>query len=533
MNDGKRATTVSVLTFRPTDRDIGREFTCRTSNEALPAGKETSVRLNVHHLPSVTLSIHPQKVREGDRVVFTCTVSANPGIKSYRWAKGGVLIDGARGSVYETAVDHSYFTEAVSCQVENAVGSTNVSSLVDVQFGPRVVEEPEMTTADTGDSVMLNCVWAGNPPLTLAWTRKGSNMVLSNSNHLYLKSVTQADAGQYVCKAIVPQIGVGEREVTLNVNGPPIISSEAVQYAAHGNRGTVECYIASTPLPDRIAWAWRENVLESGTFDRYTVETVGTASGVRSTLHINNVAESDFQTRYNCTAWNSFGPGTALIQLRRQGRKDVTLGKPDIKVETVNKESQLVGKDLDEEESNMSTATRVFKAMYSAFQEEMDLKADLRSDTLDTREDCELKDPTNGYYNVRAQDDRLPSRATLLYTDYGTAPGSRYEARPPSRLSHASGYGTAGGAPLPASCYGRLQDYAGEAPGEGASQLSFDAYGYPGYPPGGLSGYGRPANLERLFDTAPKFSGASRYSYSSSQQSEHGRPYQQRMQTHV
>lgn len=43
--------------------------------------------------------------------------------------------------------------------------------------------------------------------------------VLSNSNQLYLKSVTQADAGQYICKAIVPRIGVGEREVTLYVNG--------------------------------------------------------------------------------------------------------------------------------------------------------------------------------------------------------------------------------------------------------------------------------------------------------------------------
>lgn len=114
--------------------------------------------------------------------------------------------------------------------------------------------------------------------------------VLSNSNQLYLKSVTQADAGQYICKAIVPRIGVGEREVTLYVNGerpgqgghgarggtpphprvplgfgdtppipvpvppagPPIISSEVVQYAARGDRGKVECFIGSTPPPDRI-----------------------------------------------------------------------------------------------------------------------------------------------------------------------------------------------------------------------------------------------------------------------------------------
>lgn len=43
--------------------------------------------------------------------------------------------------------------------------------------------------------------------------------VLSNSNQLYLKAVTQDEAGQYICKAIVPRIGVGEREVTLYVNG--------------------------------------------------------------------------------------------------------------------------------------------------------------------------------------------------------------------------------------------------------------------------------------------------------------------------
>lgn len=43
--------------------------------------------------------------------------------------------------------------------------------------------------------------------------------VLSNSNQLHLKSVSQADAGQYVCKAIVPRIGVGETEVALTVNG--------------------------------------------------------------------------------------------------------------------------------------------------------------------------------------------------------------------------------------------------------------------------------------------------------------------------
>lgn len=52
--------------------------------------------------------------------------------------------------------------------------------------------------------------------------------VLSNNNQLHLKSVSQADAGQYVCKAIVPRIGVGETEVTLTVNGQLIFTYSAL-----------------------------------------------------------------------------------------------------------------------------------------------------------------------------------------------------------------------------------------------------------------------------------------------------------------
>lgn len=40
--------------------------------------------------------------------------------------------------------------------------------------------------------------------------------------------------------------------VILTIAGPPIISSDPVQYAVRGERGEVKCYIASTPPPDKI-----------------------------------------------------------------------------------------------------------------------------------------------------------------------------------------------------------------------------------------------------------------------------------------
>ncbi|XP_009078140.1 PREDICTED: LOW QUALITY PROTEIN: kin of IRRE-like protein 1, partial [Acanthisitta chloris] len=259
--DGKRETTTSQLAINPTDLDIGRVFSCRSTNDAIPAGKETFVKLNVHHPPTVTLSIQPQTVQEGERVVFTCMATANPEIKGYRWPKGGVIIEDAKENRYDTQVDYTFFTEPVSCEVHNDIGSTNVSTLVDVHSPPALLLTASPLPTDIGSDVTLTCVWSGNPPLTLTWTKKESNMDVASSH---------------------------------------------------------PCH----PSP---------------------------------------------------------------------GRKDVTLRKLDIKVETVNREPLTLHADREEDTASVSTATRVMKAIYSSFKDDVDLKQDLRCDTIDTREEYELK----------------------------------------------------------------------------------------------------------------------------------------------
>uniref|UniRef100_A0A3Q3D4A1 Kirre like nephrin family adhesion molecule 1a n=1 Tax=Hippocampus comes TaxID=109280 RepID=A0A3Q3D4A1_HIPCM len=560
-------------------------YECQAPDAAL---RSRRAKLTVLNPPTVTLSIEPRSVVEGDRVTFTCQAHANPPIMGYRWAKGGVVLQGARESVFTTKADHSFFTEPVSCLVFNAVGKTNVSILVDVHFGPILLVEPQPKTVDVDSDVTLNCKWAGNPPLTLTWFKKGSNMVLSNGNQLYLKSVSQADAGQYVCKAIVPRIGVGETEVALTVNGPPIISSEPIQYAVRGERGEVKCYIASTPPPDKIVWAWKENVWEEekGTLlERYTVEQSRTSAeggGVLSTLTINNVMESDFLTSYNCTASNSFGPGTMIITLeeteevpvgiiaggtvgstillfifllvlvlifyrqRKGSRRGVTLGKPDIKVETINKESH----SLEEDSGSVSTASRMVKAMYSPFKDDIELKSDLRSDTLDTRQEYDLKDPTNGYYNVRAStldEGRPASRSTMHYSDYrsptGTPGGACYDPRPPSRLSHISyaQFNTftrgAQSQQAPSNPAPAAADFPGDCSLlDSTSQLAYENYGYPSHYQTYRMGFA-PSSLAPL-EAGPSYEmygygSSTRFSYTSQHSDYSHSRHTQRMQTHV
>ncbi|XP_072550817.1 kin of IRRE-like protein 3 isoform X2 [Salminus brasiliensis] len=325
LQDGRRESTVSTLYISPSNIETGQKIICRASNKAIPNGKETSVTIDIQHLPLVNLSVEPQPVLEGNLVKFHCSAKANPPVTQYKWAKGGTVIKEVSGDTYEVIVDHSFFTEAVSCEVTNPLGSTNISRNVDVYFGPRMAAEPQSLQVDLGSDAVFNCAWTGNPSLTIVWMKRGSGVVLSNENILTLKAVRQEDAGKYVCRAVVPRVGAGEKEVSLTVNGPPTISSTQTHQAPHGEKGQIKCFIRSTPPPDRIAWSWKETVLESGTSGRYTVETVSTEDGVLSTLTMSNIVPADFQTIYNCTAWNSFGSDTEIIRLKEQGGSQESL----------------------------------------------------------------------------------------------------------------------------------------------------------------------------------------------------------------
>ncbi|KAI2659665.1 Kin of IRRE-like protein 3 [Labeo rohita] len=204
------------------------------------------------------------------------------------------MITDATGDTYEVLVDHSFFTEPVS-------------------FGPRLAAEPQSLQVDRGSDAMFSCAWIGNPSLTIVWMKRGHGVVLSNENTLTLKAVRQEDAGKYVCRAVVPRVGVGEKEVTLTVNdlfgsprghdlnrlpleehgkgvpplcptaaferavqlsdrkldsllfvsGPPTISSTQTQQALYGEKGQIKCFIRSTPPPDRITLGTRLHYVSS------------------------------------------------------------------------------------------------------------------------------------------------------------------------------------------------------------------------------------------------------------------------------
>ncbi|XP_051580490.1 kin of IRRE-like protein 3 isoform X3 [Myxocyprinus asiaticus] len=580
LRDGRRESTVSTLYISASNIESGQKIICRASNKAVPNGKETSVTIDIQHLPLVNLSAEPQPVLEGNLVKFHCSAKANPPVNQYRWAKGGSVIKEVSGDTYEVIVDHSFFTEPVSCEVTNPLGSTNISRNVDVYFGPRMAAEPQSLQVDLGSDAIFNCAWTGNPSLTIVWMKRGSGVVLSNENILTLKAVRQEDAGKYVCRAVVPRVGAAEKEVSLTVNGPPTISSTQTHQAPHGEKGQIKCFIRSTPPPDRIAWSWKETVLESGTSGRYTVETVSTEDGVLSTLTMSNIVPADFQTIYNCTAWNSFGSDTEIIRLKEQGGsqeslpvaviigvavgafvafiilmgtigafcctrsqrnlKGVVSAKNDIRVEIVHKDHNAA------RENEEHSAMKQLMIERGEFQQESALKQ-LEVLQEEEKEYQHIKDPTNGYYSVNTFQEHhgtptitmAGNQTTEIRRDPGTATTGKQ--RVPTGMSFTNIYSTLGAGP------NRLHDYSQRfVLGMGSSSIELcerefqrgsmsDSSSFLDTQcDSSVSSYSKQDGYIQFDkDSKASASSSSHYSQSSSQNSDLTRPLQKRMQTHV
>ncbi|XP_078055048.1 kin of IRRE-like protein 3 [Mustelus asterias] len=565
LKDGKRESIISSLHIPPSEIENGQRIICRAKNAAVPEGREAEVTVDIQHPPLVNLTVEPQPVLEGSTVRFRCSAKANPAVSLYRWAKAGQLLRGVLGETYETVVDYTFFTEPVSCAVSNPLGSTNISRTVDVYFGPRLTSEPQSLSVDLGSSAIFNCAWTGNPSLTIVWMKRGSGVVLSNDNVMTLKAVAQEDAGKYVCRAVVPRVGAGEREVSLTVNGPPIISSTQMQHALQGKKGQIKCFIRSTPPPDRIAWSWKENVLESGTSGRYTVETVSMEEGVISTLTISNIVRADFQTIYNCTAWNSFGSDTEIIRLKEQealslavvigvavgagvafvvvlatitviccsrsqrnGKGEVS-AKNDIRVEIVHKDHN----------GTQQTGEQTIKNVMidrGEFDQDPVLKQ-LEVLKEEEKEYQHIKDPTNGYYSVRTFPDLRPAGNTATV---GCPPDQRpnVKQRVPTGMSFSTLY-------TQLSAANRMYEYGQRfVLGNGSSSIELcereyqrgsmsDSNSFLDNQCNSSVSSNSKQDSSVQFDEASKASASSHYSHSSSQNSDLTRPLQRRMQTHV
>ncbi|XP_059409037.1 B-cell receptor CD22-like [Carassius carassius] len=246
--------------------------------------------LNVTYAPkSVSMSISPSVIVEGDSVTLICSSDSNPPAE-ISWFKGRTSVGSGRiYSISKISSDHS---EEYKCRSINEHGEKYSDAVtLNVMYPPRSVSvsiSPSVIVE--GDSVTLICSSDSNPPAEISWFKGGTSV---GSGRIYSISKISSDhSEEYKCRSINEHGGKYSDAVTLNVMPVRCFSSVALAVSVAvsaavcvllgGASGAFMMYICLTKRMNRRS-AMKESAISDP--DTYTaLELKTTTSDLYDTL---------------------------------------------------------------------------------------------------------------------------------------------------------------------------------------------------------------------------------------------------------
>nr|XP_005996512.1 PREDICTED: immunoglobulin superfamily member 10 isoform X2 [Latimeria chalumnae] len=323
----------TLIIKRVTVYDRGH-YRCMASN---PAGVDTiTIKMQVIAAPPVILEEKRQHFTGtiGQNLKLPCTATGNPQ-PSVRW----VLFDGtevkplqflntklfmfSNGTLFIKNLAPSD-SGNYECIATSSTGSERrVVNLVVQQKDtvPQIVTaSPKKIDLNYGDQLLLNCSATGEPKPTIIWRlpskaivdqwhRIGNRILVLLNGTLSIESVTEKDAGDYLCVAR-NRIGDDLMLMKVSVTMKPA-KIEHKQYikkqVLYGNDLKVDCKASGSPLPE-IFWS-----LPDGTMINSVLQADDSGSRSRryivfdnGTLYFNKIGIAE-EGDYTCYAQNTLG----------------------------------------------------------------------------------------------------------------------------------------------------------------------------------------------------------------------------------
>ncbi|XP_042826272.1 sialic acid-binding Ig-like lectin 10 isoform X5 [Panthera tigris] len=344
---GRKSSYFSVLSLTPRPQDHGTHLTCRVDFSRKGVSAETTVRLNVTHVPKdLVISVsrakasapEPQgnspylEVQKGQFLQLVCaSESQSPATLS--WALEDRILSwshpwtpGPLALVLTQVMpgDSGCYT----CRAENRRGSQSRTLNLSVQYAPENLRVMALQANRTvlenlgngtslpaleGQSLRLLCVAHSNPPAQLSWALRGQTLSPSqpaDPGILELPQIQTEHEGVLTCRA---QNSLGSQHVSLllSVVCPPRLLGPSC--SREGEALGCTCSARARPAPT-LSWRLGEGLLEGNHSDASsTVTSSSEGPWANSSLSLRGPLGSGL--RLSCEARNAHGEQSAAVLL--------------------------------------------------------------------------------------------------------------------------------------------------------------------------------------------------------------------------
>uniref|UniRef100_A0A8C8XNR8 Ig-like domain-containing protein n=1 Tax=Panthera leo TaxID=9689 RepID=A0A8C8XNR8_PANLE len=338
---------VTVLSLTPRPQDHGTHLTCRVDFSRKGVSAETTVRLNVTHVPKdlvISLSRakasapEPQgnsphlEVQKGQFLQLVCaSESQSPATLSWAledrilswshpWTPGPLALVLTRVMPGDSG--------CYTCRAENRRGSQSRTLNLSVQYAPENLRVMALQANRTvlenlgngtslpaleGQSLRLLCVAHSNPPAQLSWALRGQTLSPSqpaDPGILELPQIQTEHEGVLTCRA---QNSLGSQHVSLllSVVCPPRLLGPSCSW--EGEALGCTCSAQARPAPT-LSWRLGEGLLEGNHSDAsLTVTSSSEGPWANSSLNLRGPLSSSL--RLSCEARNAHGEQSAAVLL--------------------------------------------------------------------------------------------------------------------------------------------------------------------------------------------------------------------------
>jgi len=176
-----------------------------------------------------------------------------------------------------------------------------VSSVLNVEFKTRIIEEPESVIAKHGETVTFSsCLAESNSELEYIWVRGDNEKIVGVSQHLTLTADDDTE-DVYKCKVFVAGEELVSRPAHLRLIRAPVLRVSEERLVSVGDDIILQCHVSSLDSRTRVIWT-RNNV----PLDRDSLKHRSLKYDNNVDLVIYNVNINDFG-EYGCFAENTVG----------------------------------------------------------------------------------------------------------------------------------------------------------------------------------------------------------------------------------